>query len=131
MKKRIALALSFVTLLGAAIVYAQGMTVIGKVNVPFKFTVDKKELPAGKYEILEVHGRSSTLLLRSADMKTSIYLSVIERLAETDPSEKHPPRVVFDSAGDQKLFSEFWPANNADGYLVGTIKGEHKHIVLE
>jgi hypothetical protein len=37
---------------------------------------------------------------------------------------------VFDAVGDRKFLSELWPADNADGYLVGITKGEEKHEVL-
>ena len=134
MKTRISIAVGFVAILAVAFAYGQGQRpVLGEVNVPFKFVVGKKEMPAGKYELLKVEGpgQGSHVLLRSSQGKTSMYVPVIERLAETDPMQKHGVRAVFDTVGDQKFLSEFWPADNADGYLLGITKGEQKHEVVE
>ena len=132
MKTRISIAVGFVAILAVAFAYGQSLSpVLGSVNVPFKFMVAKKEMPAGKYEMLRVEGQSSRLVLRNWQTKTSLYVSVIERLAETSPSQKHGARVVFDTVGDQKFLSEFWPANSGDGYLLGITKGEEKHEVVE
>ena len=135
MKSRVAIALSFITILAVPFAYGQPAQVLGSVNIPFKFMVAKKEMPAGKYEVLraegEAEGQESRLLLRNWQTKTSTYVPVIERLAETDPSQKHGPRDVFDTVGDQKFLSEFWPADKGDGYLLGINKKEQKHEVVE
>ena len=132
MKSRIAIALSFITILAVPFAYGQSASpVLGSVNIPFKFMVAKKEMPAGKYEVLREQGRESHLLLRNSEAKASIYVSVRERLAETDPSRKHGARVVFDTVGDQRFLSEFWPADNGDGYLLGINKAEQKHEIVE
>lgn len=134
MKSRIAIALSFITILAVPFAHGQSASlspVLGRVDIPFKFMVAKKEMPAGKYEVVKIAGQEFRLLLRSSQTKTSIYVSVLERLAETDPSEKHGARVVFDTVGDQKFLSEFWPADNSDGYLLGINKGEQKHEVVQ
>lgn len=131
MKTRIAIAVSLITILAVAFAYGQSMSRLGTVTIPFKFAVGKKEMPAGKYEFVKVQGKESTILFREWDSKTSMYIPVVERLAETDPSAKHNARVVFDTVGDQKFLSEFWPADKSDGYLLGVTKGEEKHEVVE
>jgi len=130
LKTRIAIAVSFITVLAVAFAHAQS-TPLGTVTIPYKFMVAKKEMPAGKYEFVKTVGRESSLLLRSQDTSTSIHVSVIERLAETHPSEEHHARVVFDRVGEQRFLSEFWPANNDDGYLLGITKNEQKHEIVE
>jgi threonine dehydrogenase-like Zn-dependent dehydrogenase len=132
LKTRISIAVGFVAILAVAFAYGQSASpVLGSVNIPFKFMVAKKEMPAGKYEVVREEGQGSHLLLRNMQANTSIYVSVIERLAETDPSRKHGARVVFDTVGDQRFLSEFWPADNGDGYLLGINKREQKHEVVE
>lgn len=132
MKSRIAIALSVITILAVPFAYGQSASpVLGRVNIPFKFMVAKKEMPAGTYEVLRTERQESRLVLRNYQAGTSIYVSVIERLAETDPSQKHGARVVFDTVGDQKFLSEFWPADKGDGYLLGINKGEQKHEVVQ
>ena len=135
MKSRIAIALSFISILAVPFAYGQSVRSLGKVEIPFKFMVNKKEMPAGKYELSTVagqaEGRESRLLLRNWQSQASVYVSIIERLAETNPAQKHAPKVVFDTIKDQHFLSEFWPADNADGYLLGITKGEEKHEVVE
>jgi hypothetical protein len=132
MKSRIAIALSFVSILAVASAYGQSPSpVLGRVDIPFKFMVGKKELPAGKYEVMKVEGDQAHLRLHDVQGKASMFVFIIERLAETDPFEKHGARVVFDTIGDQRFLSEFWPANNGDGYLLGINKGEQKHKVIQ
>jgi hypothetical protein len=134
LKTRISIVVGVVAILAVAFAYGQSDSpVLGRVNIPFKFMVAKKEMPAGKYEVVRAgnQGQENRLLLRNWDSKASLYVSVIERLAETDPAQKHGARVVFDSVGDQKYLSEFWPADNGDGYLLGINKGEKKHEVVE
>ncbi len=130
MKTRGVIVVGFITILTAGFAYSQGTSPLGRANIPFKFMVGKKEMPAGKYEFARHVGNNTRLLLRNLDTKNSLYVPVVERLAETHPSEKHPPRIVFDTVGEQKFLSEFWPADNADGYLLGVTKGEQKHEIV-
>jgi len=135
MRSRIAIALSFITILAVPFAYGQEGPVLGAVNIPFKFMVGKKEMQAGKYELARTgkaaEGQENRLLLRNFQAKTSLFVPIIERLAGTNPSEKHGARVVFDVVGDQRFLSEFWPAGNGDGYLLGIKKGEQRHEIVE
>lgn len=132
MKTRIAIALSLLTMLAVPLAYGQSSSpVLGTVDIPFKFLVGKKEMPAGKYDVLRQEGQASQLLVRNRDGKSSVYVPVRERLAEMNPSQKHGARVVFDTVGKEKFLSEFWPADHGDGYLLGITKGEEKHEVVE
>ena len=130
LKTRISIAVGFVAILAVAFAYGQS-PVVGSVNIPFKFMVAKKEMPAGKYEVLKTARQEARLVLRNVETKTSIFVPIIERLAELDPSQKHGARAVFDVVGDQRYLSEFWPGDNDDGYLLGINKGEQKHEVVE
>lgn len=130
MKTRVAIALSVVSILAVALAVGQSQGAMGRLDIPFKFKVGKKEMPAGKYEFVRQTGQQSSLLLRNLETSKAMFVPVIERLAETSPQEKHKARVVFDTVGDQKFLSEFWPADNEDGYLVGVTKGEEKHEIL-
>jgi hypothetical protein len=130
LKTRVTIALSVVSILAVALAYGQSQGAMARLDIPFKFMVGKKEMPAGKYEIVRQTGQQSSLLLRNLDTSKATFVPVIERLAEMSPLEKHKARVVFDTVGGQKFLSEFWPADNEDGYLVGITKGEEKHEVL-
>ena len=130
MKTRVAIALSVVSILAVALAYGQSQAVMGRLDIPFKFRVGKKEMSAGKYEFVRQTGQQSSLLLRNLETSKATFVPVVERLAAMSSSENHKARVVFDTVGDQKFLSEFWPADNEDGYLIGVTKREEKHEVV-
>ena len=129
MKRKVLITLCLLSLMAAGIVFGQSTLTI-PLDVPFKFMVGKKEMPTGKYEFVLTSGQRATLVLRNLDTKKAMFLPIVERLAETHPEEKHHAQVVFDKVGDVRTLSEFWPPDNADGYLVGRAKGEESHEVL-
>jgi hypothetical protein len=129
-KSRIAIAVCILTMTAATFAYGQGSdsSVVGSVAVQFQFMAGKKLMPAGKYEFVK-SGSSKTLVLRGE--KDSVQMRIVERIAETNPSEKHGARAVFNKVGDVKILSEFWPANNQDGYLLATSDEVHGHEVVQ
>ena len=130
MRTRIAIAVSILTMVAATYAYGQSRSpVLGVVNIQFKFMAGKKLMPAGKYEFVKENITDNFLLLRGET--TSTRLRVVERLAETNAAEKHGARVVFNKVGDSKMISEFWPANNEDGYLLATTKELHSHEIVQ
>ena len=131
MKTRIAVAVSVIAILVAAVSYGQTQSTMGRVTIPFKYMVGKHELPAGTYEFLKAQGKEFALQLRGLDNNANVFVNILERLAETHPTEQHNARVVFDTVGDRKVLSELWPAGNGDGYLLGINKGEQKHEIVE
>ena len=131
MKTRISLAVSFVAILAVAFAYGQGAgPVLGRVDVPFKFMAGKSEMPAGKYEFVRKTGEQF-LSVRSLDNKASARLIIVERIARTEETPASHAKVVFNTVGDQKTLSEFWPAGTEDGYLVQVTKQEHKHEIVK
>ena len=133
MKTRISIAVCILTMVTGMLAYGQmsPSPLLGRVKIPFEFMVGKRVMPAGTYDILKEADNGDVLLLRGEDTSKSAQLTIIERLAELTPAEKHPSRVVFDTVGGQRFVSEFWPADNADGYLIFTVKGAHKHVIVQ
>ena len=131
MKIRIPVAVSFLTILAVAFAFGQTpSSILGQLNVPFGFSAAKKTMPPGKYEIARSGGSSSYLLLRHRDTNTTVNVSVIERLARTDDSTP-TAKLVFNTVGDKKFLSEFWPSGTDDGYLLQVTKQEHKHEIVK
>lgn len=130
MKSRMSAAVCLVSILAVAFAYGQSSSVLGRVNVPHKFMANDKEMPAGKYEFVRSGADPYRLVLRNRDTGASMYLKVVERLAQTGSSDA-PGRVVFNSVGDRLFLSEFWPSGNQEGYLVQVTKKEHKHETLK
>jgi hypothetical protein len=69
-------------------------------------------------------------VLRNVETTKTMFLPIVERLAAMSSPGNHKARLVFDTVGEKKFFSEFWPADNEDGFLVGISKGEEKHEVV-
>ena len=123
MKNKFSIAVSLLAILTMASVYGQSPANVVRVDVPFKFMVGKQEMPAGKYEIVMLHAGAPNLQLRNSDTGKAMFVHVTERLAELHPADKHSAKVVFDTVENQEFLSEFWPADNSDGYLLGVNKG--------
>ncbi len=121
--------MSLVTVL-AAFAYGDIVgPVLGSVEVPFKFAAGKSELPAGKYDLLRKPG-DNFLTIRCLEKKTSARLIIVERIARTAETPATHAKLVFNTVNGQRILSEFWPAGNEDGYLVGVTKAEHKHEIV-
>ena len=130
MRTKVSIAMCVVSIFAMALAYGQSDVSLGRVDIPFKFMAGKKEMPAGKYEFVK-QGLQPSLLLRSEKSGKATLVRIRERLAAAvNSSRDQKARVVFDTVGDQKFLSEFWPAGNEDGYLVGITKGEEKHEVV-
>jgi hypothetical protein len=130
LKTKVSIAVCVVSILAMGLAYGQHDSSMGRLDIPFKFMVGKKEMPPGKYEFAR-QGQQDTLLLRNIETSSATFVHVRERLAgRANSEEHHKASVVFDKVGDQRYLSEFWPAGKEDGYLLGTNKDEQKHEVV-
>lgn len=130
MKTRIPIAVGFLTILAVTFAYGQSASrVLARVSVPFKFVILKKEMAAGNYEMVKASGPSSYLAIRNYESGNTVTVKVIERLARVG-GETDKAKVVFNTVGDQRFLSEFWPSGTDDGYLLDVTKQEHKHEIV-
>ncbi len=108
--------------LAGAVAWAAGPVAV---DIPFKFNVTDRELPAGHYELQAVGMGLSNVVIKSTD-GGSVVVPVLERLAASGAQE---PRVVFDERDGQYYLSEFRVPGEG-GFLVGMVKGEEKHRIV-
>ena len=120
MRRAVWLGFAVAVLLAVGTVPALAQTIL-RVDIPFAFQVEGKQMPAGAYEI--VQGPESVLTIRSADGKTQAVLVTVTRLASTSANMDE---VVFDKVKDANFLSEVWYGGE-DGYLVYATKGPHAH----
>jgi hypothetical protein len=120
------LVVCLLSVLAAVSAYGQAPPVLGRMTVEQKFMVKGKEMPAGKYEFVKPGPNTRRLVLRNRDTGHSINLDVVERLSRHGSSDA-TGRAIFNSVGGQRILSEFWPAGDDKGYLLGTTKREHEH----
>jgi hypothetical protein len=97
------------------------------VNVPFSFIVKDKELAKGRYEIRTEGNDESKLVIRSSEGGGTVFVLVLERLADTGAKE---PKVVFDKMDDGKSYLSEVHIPGQDGFLVGIAKGRETHVTV-
>ena len=130
MKTRTSLVVYLLSVLAVASAYGQTTPVLGRMTVQQKFMVKDKEMPAGTYEFVKPDAGNLRLVLRNRETGASMNLQIIERLARHGTADASG-RVMFNTVGDQMILSEFWPAGNDEGYLLGTTQKAHKHATLK
>ena len=111
MKRNLIGTLSLVVLsllLNATGAYAQ---TVAKANVPFDFTVAKKQMPAGRYTIIT--DGQATITIQNSDTGASV-LSTIR----TESPSNVSPKLVFHSLGNQYFLAEVWGAEGRAGLIV-------------
>jgi hypothetical protein len=98
--------------LWAAAAYAQyDPHVILKVDVPFEFSVGKKLLPAGSYEVLRT--APNTLALRDGNSRLLVSIVTSPVVAR---DARSTPVLRFAVEGEQHVLSQVWPGAGTSGY---------------
>jgi len=93
-----------------------------EVKVPFDFTAGNANLKAGSYTVR--HVSRNTLLLRSADGKTSKMISA--SMATSQIRRDTPERLVFQRYGNQYFLNEVWANSATDGLQLWPSKAESR-----
>jgi hypothetical protein len=94
------LSLVVLSLLLNATGYAQA---VAKADVPFAFTVAKKQLPAGRYTVLT--DGQGVIRIQSYETGTSIM-----SLARNELPRKTSAKLIFHHLGNQYFLSQIWRA---------------------
>ncbi len=99
-------ALAFFTLLAATSVYAQSEIIVGKIDIPFSFTIKDERLPAGEYIVKRATQHSAdVLMVRGADGGSG-------QMFMTQPAKSSvrmdQGKLVFHRYGDQYFLHQVW-----------------------
>jgi hypothetical protein len=101
------------TLLVAAGAQAQDPGAVIRVSIPFDFTVEKKALPAGEYEIRRINDEPTALLIQNVNNRRD------EAIFQTEPREAHRipghSLLLFHRYGDSSFLSEVFTAGEQTG----------------
>ena len=107
-------------LLAAPLAFAQPKLVV---DVPFDFTIGKKDMSAGQYEIRRYIQHPNTLWLQSTARGPR--LIVLTHVAKTDTKEYGAPsKVVFHRYGDRRFFHQVW--SDGTGRQVAKCRAERE-----
>ncbi len=99
---------------------------ISIVNVPFKFTFNKKAMEPGRYEVSISPDAIVTLTPAKGQ---AVVGEAFTRLGQHGtPIEV--PTFIFDKLNDQYYLSEVWLPMQ-DGYLVNDLKQPHQHHTIK
>lgn len=80
-------------------------------NIPFEFSVDYKTMPAGEYSVQTVATAGDSLLIQSADGKTS----ALRPSEASERLKKVTARLVFHRYGQRYFLAEVWSGGDAAG----------------
>jgi hypothetical protein len=82
------------------------------VNIPFEFSVDYKTMPAGEYTVQTIATAGDSLLIQSADGKTS----ALRPSEATETMKKAATaRLVFHRYGERYFLAEVWNETAMEG----------------
>lgn len=108
---RIFVTLAFFALLAATPVYAQSEINVGKIDIPFGFTIKDERFPAGEYIVKRATQNSAdVLMVRGEDGRGG-------RMFMTQPAKSsvrmNQGKLVFHRYGDQYFLSQVWTPGDA------------------
>jgi len=98
-------------------VHAQSQIVMSA-NVPFAFSADGKQLPAGEYEVRDIGARATLIETKDGNAK------VLGIYQYAGPSKAGETKLVFDKVGDHYFLREIWTSARGQGLTVPESKLE-------
>ena len=104
--KNIRMLLTITLLLAATAVCAQAQQrPMLKVTVPFAFTIENIDLPAGSYIVYALPPLAMTFRLESADGRKGVFVRAIPSEGSTDAT---PARLLFSHIDNEYFLSQAW-----------------------
>ena len=100
-------------------VHAQNAKMLSA-NVPFAFSADGKQLPAGAYEVREVGARATMIETQDGREK------VLGIYQYAGPSKATESKLVFDKIGDSYFLREIWTSTRGQGLALPESKREQE-----
>ena len=98
-------------------VHAQSQIVMSA-NVPFAFSADGKQLPAGDYEVRDMGARATLIETKAGDAKV---LGIYQYAGPSKPGET---KLVFHKIGDHYFLTEIWTSSRDQGLALPESKLE-------
>jgi hypothetical protein len=127
MKKHIAKAVSILSLfvtLSVGAVSASAQTGLMTAAIPFDFTIGKKTLPAGRYEI-DRGAITGHMVIRSKDNREAMVFSTSSVEAKKTPGKGY---LMFHRYGSQYFLRRVWMPGNGTGCELPPSRPERKLI---
>ena len=81
-------------------------------SIPFAFTVQGKQLPAGRYSLQPDNGNPSIVVIRSVSRSAKPLVVITTMRESLNPSGQ--AKLVFDRVGGKYFLSQIWPGNGAE-----------------
>ena len=104
--KNIRMLLTITLLLAATAVCSQAQQrPMLKVTVPFAFTVENTDLPAGSYIVYALRPSATTFRLESADGRKAVFVRAIPSEGSTDATSA---RLLFSRIDNEYFLSQVW-----------------------
>jgi hypothetical protein len=109
--------LLLVLLLTGAFATAHAQPTAGfTVNIPFAFTVNREDLPAGQYRVwFRENGQLKQLRISSVDKKKSVIVFTTLKEAPTSATNS---KLIFRRYGNRSFLGEIWARGEASGHEI-------------
>jgi len=95
-------------------------------DIPFSFTVENANLPAGKYLIRQLGPNELSISSEKGDVFVYFITEFMDRPTPVKDSE-----LVFNLYGDKHFLSEIWQVGEASGLYLIKSRTEHKLLKNE
>jgi len=102
--------------LAAAVAQAEPTT-RQEVKVPFAFTVNGQEMPAGNYTVRQDEDQPTALLIQGQDNKEAIYVLTAPLSNGTTPQDTS---LVFSKDGNRYRLTQVWDGDGEGVSIVGS-----------
>jgi hypothetical protein len=119
------LMMTLLAMVPATMAYAEAD--VFNAQIPFGFTAQGKELPAGSYRF-KVDFAKGMVRVESMTGKYEV-VPFVTTLARPEHSTATDSHIVFDKVGDKYSLSEIWGVRQ-EGVLLLATKGKHEHEVI-
>lgn len=115
-----------VGLLAALLTTAFGQRDFLQTKIPFEFVAGGKTFPAGNYDF---SASNNLIHVKNHDTGAKVAVKFLTRIA-ADKTASGKGRIAFDVREGKHFVEVIWP-EGGDGYLMGTVKGEHSHDIVK
>ncbi len=112
----------FLFILAASQIYALSAPLLVKANIPFAFSIQDRNLPAGQYTIERVWSTNTDVLVIRGDENHSQSVFVSESAQKLVAPKQ--TELVFDKIGSHYFLREVWTVGETTGREVPEAKAE-------
>ena len=117
--------IALAVLVGSMAVVAQAQAMSHtelRANIPFRFNVGDKTMPAGEYRILSISNDSSTVVVKIEGLENKS--SVILQMRATEGRPNESSKLIFNRYGNKCFLAQAWIEGDRQGLSAPSSRAE-------